>query len=74
MLPDMSAILDVAEVIATEHMDSEQLADWNRALYPPDPVARPGTLAEDGTVLVPPPGFDAEDEMAGFEAFAKMAG
>lgn len=75
-LPDMHALLDVAEVLITEHMTAEQLSQYYRDTYPParGDWARPGAVGDDGEVLTPPPGFDAEDEMAAFDAFSKMAG
>lgn len=65
----MHAVLDVAEYLWTEHMDSEQLDQFNRDMYRQDTIDQVS-----GEVIVAPAGFDAEDELAGFDAFEKMAG
>lgn len=58
----MHALLDVAEAMITEHMDSKQLDKYRVEMY------RPG-LDED----VVPAGFDQQSQMAAFQSFAKMA-
>lgn len=57
MLPDMHAILDVAEFILTEHMDQKQLDRYNSDMYRPD-------LDSD----VVPAGFDDASQRASFAA------
>ena len=58
-LPDMHAILDVAEFILTEHMDQNQLDRYNSDMYRP--------ALTDNFV---PAGFDQASQMAAFTAFA----
>lgn len=60
-LPDMHAILDVAEVLITQHMTQEQLDRHNNALY------RPETTAE-GMPVVAPSGFNVEEQLSAFDA------
>ncbi len=67
-LPDMHAILDFVEVLWTEHMSAEQLAEFNRELY------RVNTLNSEGELIAIPAGFERDDELAGFDAFSAMAG
>lgn len=68
-LPDMHAILDFVEVLWTEHMDAEQLEKFTRDMY-----REPTIDTASGELVAAPPGFEAEDELASFDAFAKMAG
>ncbi|WP_280332010.1 DUF7240 domain-containing protein [Nocardia wallacei] len=60
-LPDMHAILDVAEVLITQHMTQEQLDRHNNALY------RPETTAE-GMPVVAPRGFEVDEQLSAFDA------
>nr|WP_229434754.1 hypothetical protein [Nocardia farcinica]UEX21238.1 hypothetical protein LMJ57_19755 [Nocardia farcinica] len=63
MLPDMHAVLDVVEVMLTEHADAKALERLKQILYRPD--------LEDDT---PPPGFEVEEQQQSFKAFAAFAG
>lgn len=67
-LPDMHSVLNFVEAMWTEHMDEKQLQEFNRELY------RVETLNADGEVKVIPSGFERDDEMASFDAFAQLAG
>ncbi|RJO72998.1 hypothetical protein D5S18_22055 [Nocardia panacis] len=64
----MHAVLDVAEVLWTEHMGEKELVAFNRDMY------RIETLTAAGELAVVPAGFERDDEMADFDAFAQMAG
>lgn len=67
-LPDMHAVLDVAEAIWTEHMDDKQYAQFCRDLY------RQESFTPDGDLVEIPAGFEPDDEMASFDAFAALTG
>lgn len=71
-LPDMHAILDVAEVLMTESMSKDELEAWWRKAYRQSrPAITPsGTAPEERP---DPPGFDVEDQQVSFAAFQKMA-
>ncbi|MCM6777947.1 hypothetical protein NDR87_31385 [Nocardia sp. CDC159] len=62
----MTAILDVAECLLTDSMTEEQLVAFHRQVYGPETV--------DGAPTTAPAGFDADSELAAFDAFAQMAG
>lgn len=71
-LPDMAAILDVTEILITEHMSPEKLEDFNRKLYRPEP----GTTRRAGTdpeATPDPVGFEVDEQQDSFAAFAKLA-
>nr|WP_280420631.1 hypothetical protein [Nocardia carnea] len=67
-LPDVHAILDVAEVLITENMDSKQLDEYNRQMYHSARV-----VSRDPAEAPDPEGFDVATEQASFSNFAKMA-
>lgn len=57
----MHAILDVAEVLITQHMTQEQFDRHNNALY------RPETTSE-GTPVAAPRGFEVDEQLSSFDA------
>lgn len=67
----MHAILDVAEVILTEHMTQQQLDDYYRRTYHPRPATRDATGRPEERP--DPAGFEVEEQQDSFAAFAKMA-
>ncbi|BCK58387.1 DUF7240 domain-containing protein [Nocardia wallacei] len=60
-LPDMHALLDVTEVLITQHMTQEQLDRYNNSMY------RPETTAE-GTLVAAPRGFEPDEQLSAFDA------
>ncbi|WP_420847579.1 DUF7240 domain-containing protein [Nocardia cerradoensis] len=66
-LPDMHAVLDFVEVLWTESMDAKELEEWHREMYREETIDM-----ESGELKAVPAGFDAADELAGFDAFAAM--
>lgn len=64
----MHAILDFVELLWTESMDAETLAQFNREMY------RVDTLDSEGGLIAIPAGFERDDELASFDAFAQIAG
>lgn len=68
-LPDLTAILDVTEILLTEHMNPEQLDALYRKLYRPEP----GTVTTAPEAAPDPVGFDPEEQQSSFAAFARMS-
>ena len=66
-LPDLHALLDVAEVLMLESLDEKDRDKLLNQLYAPD-----FTPNGDGYKAAPA-GFDEEDQMASFDAFAAVA-
>jgi hypothetical protein len=72
-LPDMHALLDVVEVIITEHMSPEQLDTYYERTYSyttPDRVRN----AEPGPDTAVPPEFSVAEQRSSFSNFARLAG
>lgn len=68
----MHAILDVAEVVLTENMDSKQLDAHNRKYYHAPLVRAVGSGKPEDRP--DPAGFEVEDQQDSFSAFQKFAG
>lgn len=60
-LPDMAALLDVAEVMITENMEKEALEKFHYSMYRPEP----GEIPVD---------FEPDDQLDAFAAFEQAAG
>lgn len=68
-LPDLHAVLDVAEVLRTEALTRDELSDYYRQVYSTPVVAASTTTASAAT-----PGFSVEEQKASFNAFRSFAG
>ena len=66
-LPSLHALLDVIEVMWTEHMTTEEWHKFNRHLYDRTPAVV-------GVDDPDPPGFSVEEQQASFAAFNAFAG
>lgn len=72
----MHALLDVAEVIMTEHADAKALAKYNQTVYGQTParsMARPRAGGIDPADMPDPPGFSAAEQRASFARFQRNA-
>lgn len=74
-LPDMHAVLDVAEAILTEPMTGDELSSYYRDMYAfSAPVSSAASAADASAAEVDPPGFTAAEQQASFDAFKAFAG
>jgi hypothetical protein len=65
----MHAVLDFVEVLWTENMGEKELAEFNREMYREETID-----SQSGELKVIPAGFDPQEELASFDAFAALSG
>jgi hypothetical protein len=68
-LPDMHSVLNFVEVLLPEYLEPDRLKELQREMYRQETID-----TRSGELKVIPAGFDPQEELASFDAFAAMAG